>query len=379
VLLASGSVPDRFDATLPPRWRMLLVGCALALMAPLALLTPHGLPGAAGRAALFALVAVQAGAVWWMGERPGAVTATVLLAGAGIQFLYPEAGPGIALVVLSTFAWLRPARVSLWGLAGAMASAGVLPWATGQSPHVLLWLAAALLAWSWGALGRARSARRQAEARRVVLEERARIARELHDVLAHTVSVMVVQAAAADDVFDVSPAKARQALRDLETSGRQALTELRTLLRTVRFLGDEPDTEVPAAPQPGLADLDSLTRPMAAAGLRVTLRAEGLDNRTLPPGVELSAYRIVQESLTNTLRHARARTTDITVAVTDRELTIDVRDDGTGGGRLTGLGAGHGIAGMRERAAMMGGSLAAGPDPAGGFRVRAWLPLEEPR
>ncbi|GLY74958.1 hypothetical protein Airi01_032250 [Actinoallomurus iriomotensis] len=376
VLLASVIVPDRFEVTLSPRWRTVLVGCALALLAPLVLLTPQGAPGGFGRAVLIALVVVQAGAVWWMSEWPGTVTATVLLAGSGIQFLYPKAGPGIALVVVSTLAWIRPARESLWGLAGALVPAGVLPWATGHLRHALLWPAAALLAWSWGALGRARSARRQAEARRVVLEERARIARELHDVLAHTVSVMVIQAAAADDVFDVDPAKARQALRDLETSGRQALTELRAFLRTVRSLDDEP--EGGAALRPGLADLDGLTRPLAAAGLRVTFRTEGLDGRTLPPGVELSAYRIVQESLTNTLRHARARTTDITVVATDRELTIDVRDDGIGGGRLTGLGAGQGIAGMRERAAMMGGSLTAGPDPAGGFRVRARLPVEEP-
>ncbi|MFD0687301.1 MFS transporter [Actinomadura fibrosa] len=380
VLLASVIVPDRFEATLPARWRTLLVGCALVLLAPLAFVQPHGLPGEFGRAALIALLMVQAGAVWWVGERPAAVTAAVLAAGAGIQYLYPDAGLGIALVVVSTFAWIRPARESLWGLAGALVPAVVLPWATGHALHALLWPAAALLAWSWGALGRARSAQRQAEARRAVLEERARIARELHDVLAHTVSVMVVQAAAADDVFDADPARARQALRDLETSGREALAELRTFLRTVRSLDGESalDADVPAAPPPGLADLDVLTRPLAAAGLRVTLHAEGLDDRTLPPGVELSAYRIVQESLTNTLRHARASTTDITVAATDRELTIDVRDDGTGGGRPPGLGTGQGIAGMRERAATLGGSLAAGPDPAGGFRVRARLPLGGP-
>ncbi|WP_141579020.1 sensor histidine kinase [Actinomadura sp. WMMA1423] len=373
-------MPDRFEATLSPRWRTLLVGCALLLSAPLAFLTPHGLPGGPGRAVLVALVLVQAGAVWWMGERPGAVTAAVLLAGGGIQFLYPDVGPGIALMVVSTFAWLRPARSSLWGLAGALALAVVLPWTSGEPRYTLLWMAAALLAWSWGALGRARSARRQAEARRAVLQERARIARELHDVLAHTVSVMVVQAAAADDVFDADPDKARQALRGLEGSGRRALTELHALLRTVRSLDGEPapGAEAAAEPQPGLADLDGLTGPLAAAGLRVTLRAEGLDDRTLPPGVELSAYRIVQESLTNTLRHARARTTEITVAATDRELTIDVRDDGAGGGRLTGPGTGQGIAGMRERASLVGGSLVAGPDPAGGFRVRARLPLEGP-
>ncbi|WP_205648234.1 sensor histidine kinase [Actinomadura rubteroloni] len=371
-------MPDRFEATLSPRWRAVLVGCALTLLAPVVLLTPEGVPAPAGRAALIALVAVQAGAVWWMGERPGAVTAVALVAGAGVQFLSPEIGPGIALVVVSTFAWLRPARASLWGAAGALVLTTVAPWASGHGEGAPLWAAAALLAWSWGALGRSRSARREAEARRVMVEERARIARELHDILAHTVSVMVVQAAAADDVFDANPARARQALRDLETSGRQALTEVRRFLRTVRALDPDADADAGCAPQPGLADLGVLTEPLAAAGLDVRVRAEGLDDRALPPSVQLSAYRIVQESLTNVLRHARARTADITLDATGRQLVVEVRDDGTGGGRLTVPGGGQGIAGMRERAALAGGSLDAGPDPAGGFRVRARLPLEEP-
>jgi signal transduction histidine kinase len=374
-LLASLTVPDRFEATLSPRWRTVLVGCALALLAPVVLLAPDGVPAPAGRAALIALVAVQAGAVWWMGERPGTVTAVELVAGAGVQFLAPEIGPGIALVVVSTFAWLRPARESIWGAVAALVLTTVPPWASGHGRGTLLWPAAALLAWSWGALGRSRSARRAAEARRVVLEERARIARELHDILAHTVSVMVVQAAAADDVFDANPARARQALRDLETSGRQALTEVRRFLRTVRSLDPGADADA-FAPQPGLADLGVLTGPLAAAGLDVRLHTEGLDDRTLPAGIQLSAYRIVQESLTNVLRHARARTADITLDATGRHLVVEVRDDG--GGRPSGPGGGQGIAGMRERAALAGGSLDAGPDPGGGFRVRALLPLEDP-
>ncbi|GLY88339.1 sensor histidine kinase [Actinoallomurus iriomotensis] len=373
-------MPDRFEAWLPPRRRGLLVVCALAVLCPLFFLTPRGLSSDAGRLVLAGLAVVQAGGIWWMGSRPAVVTAVVLCAGAGIQLLYPAIGPGVALVVVSTFAWLRPARASVWILAVVIALSGAIALVTGRWSDALLWLAATLLAWTWGALGRARSARRQAEAARAILEERARIARELHDVLAHTVSVMVVQASAADDVFDVSPDRARQAIRDLEGSGRQALAELRRFLRTVRTLDEAGpfDAEAAGEPQPVLADLPALARPLAAAGLEVVIRQEGLDDVTLAPGVERSAYRIVQESLTNVVRHARARTARVNIGVADGELTVEIHDDGKGGGRFADLGGGHGIAGMRERAALLGGSVEAGPAPAGGFRVCARLPLEEP-
>ena len=374
------AVPDRFEAWLSTRRRVLLLVCAVAVLCPLFFLTPRGLSPAAGHLVLGALAVVQAGGMWWMGSRPAVVTAAVLCAGAGIQLLYPAIGPGVALVVVSTFAWLRPARASVWVPAVVVALSGAITLFTGRWGDALLWLVATLLAWTWGALGRARSARRQAEAAGAILEERARIARELHDVLAHTVSVMVVQAAAADDVFDISPDRARQAIRDLEGSGRQALAELRRFLRTVRAL-EEPgpfDAEAVSEPQPGLSDLPTLARPLAAAGLQVVVRQDGLDDVTLAPGVELSAYRIVQESLTNVVRHARARTARVNIGVADGELTVEIHDDGRGGGRLADLGGGHGIVGMRERAAMLGGSVEAGPAPAGGFRVCARLPLEEP-
>jgi signal transduction histidine kinase len=376
VLIRSVAVPDR----LPPRWRALLVACSLAVLCPLFFLTPRGLSPDAGRQVLLVLAVVQAGGMWWMGSRPALVTAVVLCAGAGIQLLYPSVGPGVALVVVSTYAWLRPARASVWTLAVVIALSGVIALVTGRWGGALLWLAAALLAWTWGALGRARSARRQAEAARAILEERTRIARELHDVLAHTVSVMVVQAAAADDVFDSSPERARQAVRDLEGSGRQAMAELRRFLRTVRMLDEAGsfDAEAAGEPQPVLSDLPDLARPLAAAGLEVVIRQEGLDTVSLAPGVELSAYRIVQESLTNVVRHARARTARVTIGVADGELTVEIHDDGRGGGRFADLGGGHGIAGMRERAALHGGSVEAGPAPTGGFRVCARLPLEEP-
>ncbi|TQM00892.1 signal transduction histidine kinase [Actinoallomurus bryophytorum] len=374
------AVPDQLEAWLPPRRRALLVVCAVAVLCPLFFLTPRGLSPGAGRTALAALAVVQAGGTWWMGSRPAVVTAVVLCAGAGIQLLYPAIGPGVALVVVSTFAWLRPARASMGVLAVVVALSGVIALVTDRWGGALLWLVAALLAWTWGALGRARSGRRQAEAARAIFEERARIARELHDVLAHTVSVMVVQAAAADDVFDASPDRARQAIRDLEGVGRQALAELRRFLRTVRTLeGPGPfEAEAAGEPQPGLSDLPALAEPLAAAGLEVVIRQEGLDAATLSPGVELSAYRIVQESLTNVVRHARAGTARVNIGVADGELTVEIHDDGRGGGRFADLGGGHGITGMRERAALLGGSVEAGPAPAGGFRVRARLPLEEP-
>lgn len=346
--------------------------CSLAVLSPVFFLAPAGVSAPVGRALLAALVVAQAGAVWWMGSRPEAATVAVLCMGAGIQALYPAVGPGVALIVLCTLAWLRPARVSLWGLAGAVTmSTAVSVW-SGQWRQAVLWSVAALLAWSWGALGRARSAQRQLEARRAVLEERARIARELHDVLAHTVSVMVVQAAAADDVFEVNPAKAREAVRQLEASGRQALAELRWFLRTVRSVADEPGGH----PQPTLADLDRLAASLVRAGIEVVVRREGPEGAVVASGVELSAYRIVQESLTNTLRHARATRAEVMVQVTDGHLLVEVRDDGEGDGRPAEHGVGHGILGMRERATLLGGSLEAGPGPTGGFRVCARLPLK---
>lgn len=203
----------------------------------------------------------------------------------------------------------------------------------------------------------------EAERARAVAEEQARIARELHDVIAHNVSVMVVQAAAANDVFDTQPESAREALRAIETSGRSALGEVRRLLGAVG--GDY-------APQPGLDRLDELVEQVRAAGLEVAVSIEGTP-RELPAGVDLSAYRIVQEALTNTLKHAHATRADISLRFGDTELGVDVRDDGSGNGN--GGGSGRGLIGMHERVAAFGGTLDAGPDPAGGFAVLARLPL----
>jgi signal transduction histidine kinase len=222
------------------------------------------------------------------------------------------------------------------------------------------------------------------------LEERARIARELHDVLAHTVSVMVIQAAAADDVFDADPAQARQAVRRMESYGQEAMAELRRFLRTVRPLDEAVETlgQAPgelarqhAEPQPGIGDIDRLVESLSGTGLQVVLHCDGVERAGIPPAVQESAYRIVQESLTNTLRHAGAQRAEVELRIADGDLVIEVHDDGRPPmSRLTLSKVrpqGHGIIGMLERAALASGSLEAGPDPAGGFRVRACLPLED--
>jgi signal transduction histidine kinase len=207
---------------------------------------------------------------------------------------------------------------------------------------------------------------REENARRAAADEQARIARELHDVIAHNVSVMVVQAAAAGDVFDSQPAKAREALASIEHTGREALTELRRLLGAVR-------AEDGKVPQPGLGRLPALLDQVRAAGLDVDVQTEG-EQRQLPLGIDLSAYRIVQEALTNTLKHATASHAQIVLRYSDDELAVDVVDDGRG---TTHNGdGGQGLIGMRERVALYDGDLVAGPRAEGGFAVSARFPLQ---
>ena len=234
---------------------------------------------------------------------------------------------------------------------------------------MLLAIAGPALGWSLGELARTRRLRREDEQRRIAAQERERIARELHDVLAHTVSVIVVQAAAAEDVFDRRPDLARQALGTIGSAARSTLAELRVLLQSV-------SADTAGEPQPGLAQLDDLTESLRATGLRVELRR---DVAGLPAAVDLSAYRIVQESLTNTLRHSHAKLAHVSVRSAGGTVSLEICDDGparTGGGAASGR---RGIVGMRERARLLGGSLDAGPTPGGGFRVRADLPVEPAR
>jgi len=211
---------------------------------------------------------------------------------------------------------------------------------------------------------------RATEGRAAVAEERARIAREMHDVVAHSLSVMVVQAEAAEAMLDGDPDRARRPLAAVQQTGRDALGELRRMLGVLREMADEsPDL----APQPGLSGIDELVEHVRQAGLPVSVRVEG-DPRPLPPGIDLSAYRIVQEGLTNALKHAGPASAEVVLRYGAREIELEVRDDGRGGG--SGNGGGHGLLGMRERVALYGGDLSAGPRPEGGFALTARLPLE---
>lgn len=209
---------------------------------------------------------------------------------------------------------------------------------------------------------------REQRARIAVAEERARIARELHDVVAHSVSVIVVQAQAAHRLIEGEHHDARRALGSIETSGRQALVELRRMLGILRRVGEEPSL----APQPGLRQLNALIEHFRESELPVELSIEG-EAKPLPPGVNLSTYRIVQEGLTNVLKHANATYARVTIRYLGNEIEVEVIDDGTGTGE--GGGAGHGLIGMRERAALYGGILESGKRGVGGYFVRARLPL----
>ena len=210
--------------------------------------------------------------------------------------------------------------------------------------------------------------------RRATADEQARIARELHDVIAHSVSVMVVQAAAAGDVFDSNPARAREALGSIEATGREALAELRRLLGQVRSDHGAPDGAF--APQPGLRALDALVEQVRRAGIDADLHVEGRPV-DLPAGIDLAAYRVAQEGVTNARKHAAASRVAVTVRYRNDRVEVEVVDDGVGhAGDDDGLG--HGIIGMRERASLYGGELSAEPQPGGGFRVFASLPLAEP-
>ena len=201
-----------------------------------------------------------------------------------------------------------------------------------------------------------------------MLEERTRIARELHDVVAHAISVIVLQARGARHALSAEPEDARGAIDSIEETATQALGEMRRLLGMLR----ESDEEVALAPQPSLAHLDALVAHVRDAGVPVDVRVEGTP-RELAPGVDLSAYRIVQEALTNALKHAGQARVRVFVRYGDDLLEVEVADTGAGG--VNGGTPGHGLAGMRERVAVFGGELESGPRTEGGYAVRARLPL----
>jgi signal transduction histidine kinase len=211
---------------------------------------------------------------------------------------------------------------------------------------------------------------RDAEVEKAVTDERSRMARELHDVVSHSVSLMTLQAGAARQALDVHPQRARQQLLGIESTGREAMVDMRRLLGLLREAPDGLALE----PQPSLRHLDLLVERMKEAGLPVLLSADDIPT-SMPRGVDLTAYRIVQEGLTNVLKHANPSCVQVTIRVLEQAIEIEVEDDGSPRPVLPGS-HGHGLIGMRERVAVYGGELDAGPAPGRGFRLKARIPFE---
>ena len=220
-------------------------------------------------------------------------------------------------------------------------------------------------------------ANQEAEAQRAVAEERLRIARELHDVVAHAMSVVAVQSGVGAHVIDNDPAEAKRILENVKTSSRMALNEMRRLLGVLRDEGGGPVSRTPAA---GLEGVDELADGLRQAGMNLAVRVEGT-RPVVPPGVDLSAFRIVQEALTNVLKHAGPATVRVAICYHPDSVTVEVEDDGRGASTAPAdghAGGGHGLVGMRERVAVFGGHLTAGSRVGGGFRVAATLPFGGP-
>lgn len=334
---------------------------------------------------MLAITVVACGALYRRRHEPVAMLAVVLTA-AGLALTLGNGDlSGVAVIAVYSVGRYADRSLHSHAAVGAVVAfvvvAGFVTGMPGGS--IGLSVAVAVLAWYVGRQVRLRGVRiaerdreRAAESRRVVAEERARIARELHDVVAHRVSLITVQAGAAKTVVRRDPEGARRAMDEVENVGRQALGELRHLLDVLR-----PETESDTlGPQLGLADVPRLVETMAEAGLDVTLTMDTA-SINLVAQVDLSAYRIVQEALTNVIRHAGPGTpTEVRIGTThagaggDR-VSIEVLDRGREVPVAHGTGAGHGIVGMRERATLLGGTLTAERHPGGGFRVVAELPI----
>jgi signal transduction histidine kinase len=311
----------------------------------------------------------------------GAIAAESLL---GVSLQKPDAPLLIALVAVYTAGAYLSLRDAVAGLAVAIAGIGASFAGSSTNGHSDFAFTSVVVTGGWlvgrGMHGRvsqtAALAERtqrlelEAEAERAsaIAEERRRIARDLHDVIAHSVSVMVVQAGAAEDLLDRNPAGVREPIRAVQETGRGALVEIRRLLGLLR----EDGAELGLAPQPRLDELPELVAQTDAAGLPVDLRIEGTP-RPLPLGVDLSVYRIAQEALTNARKHNERARAHVRLRYGDDTVELAVENDGVAS--TNGHRGGHGLIGMRERVAVFGGTLEAGPSPEGGFRVVARLPL----
>jgi signal transduction histidine kinase len=341
----------------------------------------------------FAVPAVAVGVLLLLGRRrfPFAAPATFWLLAAAVTFVDGRlvvftsgvyvAGMAGALLLGS----LRDAQQERLGLAIVLGGAAIVVYNDpNHSPGELVFIPILFtIGWIVGFALRERAAQaeaadarasqaereREVAARIAVAEERARIARELHDIVAHAVSVMVLQVGAVRHKLPDERTEDRDALKDVERVGRTALTEMRRLLGAMRDDGD--DLEL--TPQPGLGSLEPLLEEVRRAGLPVQLHVEG-EPVPLPRALDLSAYRIVQEGLTNALKHAHAGRADVVVRYGSDELQIDVRDDGRGASTSDGLG--HGLVGIRERVKLYGGEMSTGSANGGGFVLSARLPLK---
>ncbi len=338
------------------------------------------------------LIALVTLPVAWRRRRPVLAAAVVCVALAiHVLFVSPEVSflAGLlpfAVMIYSLASW-GPARTRLLGLAGVIATQVVLASQIAEmrsTGEILFGTFVIAGTWFVGDLARAHRQRasssaaraRELEAERAewrraaIAEERGRIARELHDVIAHSVSLMGVQAGAARTQLESHPERAREALHAVEATARESVRELRLLLGVLREGDPQPGLE----PQPGLDQIESLVAQVRSAGLPASLSVEG-EARAVPAGVALSAYRIVQEALTNTVKHAGDASAQVRVRYSTEAVEVEIRDNGAGEAARNG-GRGHGLIGMRERAALYGGTLEAGSDADGGFAVRAWLPFE---
>jgi signal transduction histidine kinase len=297
------------------------------------------------------------------------------------------ATPFILLIGVYTVAAWCPARQRLIGLAALAAGLAIvavigIPGASGAD--IVFNMVQYLAAYLFGALVRTRrlnsdeiEARaaalerdREQDARRAVAEERLRIAQELHDVVAHSMGVIAVQAGVGAHVIDSDPVEAKRSLEAIAETSRSSLTEIRRLLGVLRD-----DNGALYTPAPGLADLTALVRDISSAGLRVDVRCQGAATN-IPPGVDFTAYRIVQEALTNALKHAGPAQASVIVTYEPGALSVEIVDDGRGVNGRSADG-GHGLLGMRERVAVYGGTFDAGPRHGGGFRVGVRLPYGE--
>jgi signal transduction histidine kinase len=378
-----------FDSALA----LVAAGLATALVVPMLVSVPVGMGVPRGMLALgCALVLLHTLPLAARRRFPGTVLALCVASGLAFAalFIMPVfLGPAILVAVYSVAAYGRR-WVSLAGLMVTELGLAAVQLTPGRFERSSLLLFSGIVAVAW-VLGHfvgdrqvyaAQLEERTAElerareelARRAVVEERLRLARELHDVVAHAMSVIAVQSGVGAHVAASRPEEVGKALAAIEATSRGALTELRRLLGVLR---QDREPQASLTPVPGLANLDSLLAEVGKAGLAVRVRVEGAPT-LLPAGVDLSAYRIVQEALTNVVKHAGPAHAQVTIGYRDQDVTVEVIDDGRGAvtpaddGRM---GSGHGLIGMRERVAAFGGDLQVGPRPGGGFRVAARLPL----